>query len=114
MVFILMAVRNIRSIEQLKNVRLTEAGVVLGLGKLPSLPKIWRWFYTAASMKLSRVLLWDYFRHQIRAGLVSTWIWFTDGHLLPYTGKQKVHHSYNTQRQMPVPGRTNMVTCYGV
>jgi len=113
MVFILMAARNIRSIEQLKNVRLTEAGVLLGLGKLPSLPKIWRWFYTAASEKHSAVLLWDYFCYQIRAGLVSIWIWFTDGHLLPYTGKQRVHHSYNTQRQMPVPGRTNMVTCDG-
>lgn len=112
-VFILMAARNIRSIEQLKNVRLAEAGVLLGLGKLPSLPKIWRWFYAAASEKLSIVLLWDYFRYQIRAGLVSIWTWFTDGHLLPYTGKQKVHHSYNTQRQMPVPGRTNMVTCDG-
>ena len=33
------------------------------------------------------------------------WIWFTDGHLLPYTGKEKVHYSYNTQRRMPVPGR---------
>jgi len=113
MVFVLMAARNIRSIEQLKNVRLAEAGVLLGLGKLPSLPKIWRWFYAAASKKLSPVLLWDYFCYQIRAGLVSIWIWFTDGHLLPYTGKQKVHHSYNTQRQMPVPGRTNMVTCDG-
>ena len=113
MVFVLMAARNIRSIEQLKNVRLDEAGVLLGLGKLPSLPKIWCWFYTAASRKLAPVLLWDYFRHQIRSGLVSIWTWFTDGHLLPYSGKQKVHHSYNTQRQMPVPGRTNMVTCDG-
>jgi hypothetical protein len=113
MVFVLMAARNIRSIEQLKNVRRTEAGVLLGLGKLPSLPKIWRWFYDAARKKLSSVLLKDYFRHQIKAGLVSIWTWFTDGHLLPYTGKEKVHHSYNTQRQMPVPGRTNMVTSDG-
>lgn len=113
MVFLLMAARNIRSIEQLKNVRLGEAGVVLGLRKLPSLPKIWNWFYTAASKKLAPVVRWDYFRNQIRAGLVSIWMWFTDGHLLPYTGKRKVHHSYNTQRQMPVPGRTNMVTCDG-
>ncbi|GAJ04711.1 unnamed protein product, partial [marine sediment metagenome] len=83
------------------------------LRKLPSLPKIWEWFYSAATKKLSLVLLWDYFRHQIRAGLVSTWIWFVDGHLLPYTGKWKVRHSYNTQRRMPVPGRTNMVSCDG-
>jgi hypothetical protein len=38
------------------------------------------------------------------------WIWFTDGHLLPYTGKEKVHYSYNTQRRMPVPGRTHTIT----
>jgi len=38
---------------------------------------------------------------------------FTDGHLLPYTGKEKLHYSYNTQRRMPVPGRTNQVTCDG-
>mgnify|MGYP000247587295 CR=1 FL=1 len=113
MVFLLMAAGNIRSIEQLKNIRLGEAGTLLGLRKLPSLPGIWRWFYAAASEKLSGVLLRDYFGRQIRAGLVSMWIWFTDGHLLPYTGKQKVHHSYNTQRQMVVPGRTNMVSCDG-
>ncbi|MCP4991747.1 MAG: hypothetical protein GY928_38510, partial [Colwellia sp.] len=30
-----------------------------------------------------------------------------------YTSKEKVHYSYNTQRRMPVPGRTNQVTCDG-
>ena len=38
-------------------------------------------------------------------------MWFTDGHLLPYAGQEKVHYSYNTQRRMPMPGRTNQVTC---
>lgn len=42
---------------------------------------------------------------------MSVWQWFTDEHLLPYTGKEKVHHSYNTQRRMPVPGQSNIVTC---
>jgi hypothetical protein len=42
---------------------------------------------------------------------VSLWLWFTGGHLLPYTGKEKVHYSYNTQRRMPVAGRTSQVTC---
>ena len=111
MVFVLMAARNIRSIEQLKNVRLGEAGMVLGLTRLPSLPKIWKWFYEAARKNISESLLWDYFRYQIRAGLVSIWLWFIDGHLLPYTGKEKTHHSYHTQRRMPVPGRTNIVCC---
>jgi len=111
MVFLLMAARNVRSVEQLKNVRSREAGIVLGLGKLPSRPKIWEWFYSVAQRGISSVLLRDYFRHQLRTGLAGLWLWFTDGHLLPYTGKEPVRYGYNTQRRMPVPGQTNMVTC---
>ena len=110
-VFLLMGGRNIRSIEQLKHVRKREAGRVLGLGRLPSKTLLWEWFYEAARSGLARTLLKDYFRHQIRSGLIGMWIWFTDGHLLPYTGKEKAHYSYNTQRRMPVPGRTSQVTC---
>ena len=110
-VFLLMAGANIRSIEQLKHVRSKEAGRMCGLGPLPSNTMIRSWFYEAANQNLALVLLKDYFQYQLRAGLVSYWIWFTDGHLLPYTGKEKVHYSYNTQRQMPVPGRTSQVTC---
>ena len=111
MVFLLMVTKNIKSIEQLKNIRLKEAGAILGIEKLPSLPKIWEWFYNAAEKNVSLNLLTDYFKFQIRGGLVSVWQWFTDGHLLPYTGKEKVHYSYNTQRRMPVPGQSNLVTC---
>jgi hypothetical protein len=111
MVFLLMVGRNIPSIEQIKNIRKREAGVILGLGKLPSKPKLWEWFYCAADMKRSSLFLYDYFRYQLNIGLVGGWLWFVDGHLLPYTGKEKVHYSYNTQRRMPMPGRTNLVTC---
>jgi len=111
MIFLLMAARNIRSIEQLKNVRVREAGAVLGIKRIPSRPTVWQWFYSVAKQKLSELLKKDYFRYQIRAGLVSLWLWFTDGHLLPYTGKKKVRWAYNTQRRMPFPGQTNMVTC---
>lgn len=111
MVFLLMAARNIRSVEQLKNIRSREAGLVLGLGRLPCRPKIWEWFYGAAHRGISRTLLCDYFRGQLRAGLVGLWLWFTDGHLLPYTGKESVRFAYHTQRRMPAPGQTNMVTC---
>jgi Homeodomain-like domain len=110
-VFLLMGGLNIRSMEQLKHVRQLEAGRVLGLGRLPSKTILWEWFYEAARQGLARTLLDDYFRHQLRSGLVSLWLWFTDGHLLPYTGKEKVHYSYNTQRRMPVAGRTSQVTC---
>jgi len=110
-VFLLMAGLDIRSIEQMKHVRSREAGLVLGLGTVPSKSTLWSWFYQVAKQGLARTVLDDYFRMQIRAGLVGLYIWFTDGHLLPYTGKQKVHYSYNTQRRMPVPGRTSQVTC---
>lgn len=112
-IFLLMAGRNIGSIEQLKHVRSREAGRILGLGRLPSRTTIWQWFYLVANQGVARRLLDDYFGYQLRAGLVSLWMWFTDGHLLPYTGKRKVHYSYNTQRQRPVPGSTNQVTCDG-
>jgi hypothetical protein len=111
MVFLLMAARNIRSIEKLKNVRHREAGIVLGLKHLASKPKLWQWFYSVSDQGRCNSLLSDYFRYQICSGLVGLQIWFTDGHLLPYTGKHPVHYSYNTQRRMPVPGQTSMVTC---
>jgi len=111
LIFLLMSAKNIRSIEQLKNLRSREAGAVLGIKKLPIKPKIWERFYSAAEMRMSSSLISDFFRYQIHAGLVGIWLWFTDGHLLPYSGKEKIHHSFNTQRRMPVPGQTNMVTC---
>lgn len=113
LVFILMGARNIRSIEQLKNVRGREAGIILGLSHLPSLPKVWEWFYNAANKRISDLLLFDYFRYQLRAGLVGIWLWFVDGHLLPYSGQLSIRYSYNTQRRLAVPGRTNFVTCDG-
>jgi len=113
MVFLLMIARNIRSIEQIKNIRSREAGIVIGLGRVPAKPLAWKWFYSVARRKLSEVLLTSYFRYQIHVGAVGIDLWFTDGHLLPYTGKETVHFSYNTQRQMPVPGQTNLVTCDG-
>jgi len=111
MVFLLMACRNIRSIEQLKNIRLREAGIALGVKRVPSKPKVWEWFYIVCQQGVSSFIKRDYFRHQLHSGLVGFWLWFTDGHLLPYTGKEKVHYSYNTQRRMVYPGQTNFVTC---
>ena len=111
MVFLLMSGLNIRSIEQLKHIRQDEAGRVLGLGSLPSLPTLWGWFHNVAQRTSSELLMSELFDDQIDRGLVGARLWFTDGHLLPYTGKESVHASYNTQRRMPVPGQTNLVTC---
>ena len=111
MIFLLMTAQEISSIEQVKNVRSREAGKLLGINRLPSKPKIWQCFYSASNKALSSSVLSDYFRYQIKVGLVGLYLWFTDGHLLPYTGKEPFHYSYNTQRGIAVPGRTNMVTC---
>jgi hypothetical protein len=111
MVFMLMAAYNIRSIEQLKNIRQREAGLVLGIKRVPSKLRVRRWLHEVSEKTISAQLLKEFFRHQLRAGLVGMWLWFTDGHLLPYTGKEKVHAGYSTQRRMPVAGRTNLVTC---
>ncbi|MBI4727874.1 hypothetical protein HY768_11790 [candidate division TA06 bacterium] len=113
MVFVLMAAANIGSIEQLKNVRVREAGIVLGIRRVACKPIVWEWFYSAAQLQVSQFLRADFFRYQLRAGLVGLWMWFCDGHLLPYTGKHQLRSAYNTQRRMPVPGRTNMVSCDG-
>jgi hypothetical protein len=111
MVFALMAVSNIRSIEQMKHERRDEVGRLLGLGRLPALDTLWSWFYDAAGKHRAGVLLKEFFADQIRCGLVGTQLWYTDGHLLPYTGQDKVHAAWNTQRRMPMPGQTNLVTC---
>lgn len=111
MVFILMVASNVRSIEQLKNIRKREGGVILGIGRIPSKPKVWEWFYRAAHLQVGQQVLDDFFRFQIRAGLVNCRFLFTDGHLLPYSGKEKVHCGFSSQRGIPLPGQTNMVTC---
>jgi hypothetical protein len=113
MVFLLMVAGNIRSIEQIKNIHKREGGLILGIGKLPSRLKARSWLYLACKMQAAERLLASYFLQQVRRGLVGVWVWFTDGHLLPYTGQNKVHQAYNTQRSLMVPGRTSMVTCDG-
>jgi len=85
MVFILMAANNIRSIEQVKNIRTREAGLVLGIKGVPSKLMVRQWLHEVSEKKISARLLKDFFRHQLRAGLVGMWLWFTNGHLLPYT-----------------------------
>jgi len=111
LIFLLMAARNIKSIEQLKNVKQKEAGLILGLNKLPHKKGVWEWFYNASNFRCSKFLCSSFFKQQLRCGVVGAYIWFTDGHLLPYTGNKKVHYAYNTQRKMVMPGQTNMVTC---
>jgi hypothetical protein len=111
LVFLLLFARGMRSVEQIKNVNRREAGLVLGIGRLPIRQQVHGCLHSACKMEVSNQLLEEYFRKQVTGGEVSTWLWFTDGHLLPYTGKQKTHHAFNTQRQLMVPGRTSQVSC---
>jgi hypothetical protein len=111
MVFVFMVVKDIRSIEQMKHERRDEVGRLLGIGRFPALDGVWSWFHDAAGKHRAGVLLKEFFANQIRCGLVTARLWFTDGHLLPYTGQDKVHAAYSTQRRMPMPGQTNLVTC---
>ena len=109
--FILMIAKNIRSIEQLKNLRGREAGLILGIRNLPGKTKARTWLYSACKMEAAGQMLSHFTLQQVRSGIVGTWQWFVDGHLLPYTGKNKVHQAFNTQRGMRVPGRNNIVAC---
>lgn len=113
MMLLLMGAENIRSIEGLKNLCSSEAGLLLGIKTLPTRQKIWLMFHEVCSIKKSTLILKEYFSYQIKAGFVSCWLWAIDGHLLPYSGKEKMHFAYNTQRKIPVPGRTTQVTTDG-
>ena len=59
--FVLMVVRDIRSIEQLKHERREEAGRVLGLKALPGLDTVWSWFHEAAAKQRAGALLKAFF-----------------------------------------------------
>jgi len=111
LVFMLMTARGYKSIEQLKNVNQKEAGLILGFSKIPNKSGTWKWFYAACNLRRSKSLCRSFFKQQLQSGVIGVWAWYIDGHLLPYTGCQKVHYSYNTQRKMVVPGQTNMVVC---
>ena len=110
LVFLLMGAHNIRSMEQLKNLNQKEAGLILGINKLPHKKNVWQWFYTACNLRFSTFLCKSFFKRQLLCGLVGDCTWFADGFLLPYTGKKKVHPAFNTQRKMMMQGQTNIVT----
>ena len=110
MIFVLMAAHNIRSIEQLKNIHRREAGVILGIKNLPVRLRVRQWLHEVCQYNTSTQLLAHFFRSQLQRGIVGVGLWFTDGYHLPYTGKKQLHAGYNTQRRMPKPARTNMVT----
>ena len=61
LVFMLMTVRDIKSIEQLKNVNQKEAGLILGFDKIPNKSGTWKWFYAACNLRSSKSLCSSFF-----------------------------------------------------
>ncbi len=106
--FVMMHVNQIGSIEQFKIVFKNEFGCLLGLPKLFSAPRLWKIIHEAVALKKSLALRKHFFHYQIRNGLVSLWHLFIDGHFIPYTGKEKTHKNFHTQRAMMQPGQNEI------
>jgi hypothetical protein len=55
--FLLMFANNIRSIEQIKNLHRREAGIILGIGRLPGKIMARIWLYSACKLQRARQLV---------------------------------------------------------
>jgi len=104
-----MLVHGVKSIEQLKAVKSRELGVVCGVERAPSRTKFSQWLHAVAEKAQGLALIKQFFVNQIKAGLVSCYILYVDGHFIPYSGKERVHKGYFTQRRLAMPGQTNIV-----
>jgi len=109
LLFAQMLVHNIESIEQLKAVKIQELGLVCGLRHTPSPTTFSKWLKVVVRKAQAVALIKQFFLNQIAAGLVSCYLLYADGHFIPYTGKEKVHKGYSTQRRLAMPGQTNIV-----
>jgi len=106
--FAMMQVNRIFSVEQLKTVYKGEFGKLLGLKRLPSAPELWKRIHDHVNQtkETSKKTIKAFFKHQVSRGIVSICNLFTDGHFIPYYGKEKVHKGWYTQRGMAMPGVT--------
>ncbi|MGH7597632.1 MAG: putative transposase [bacterium] len=104
-----MLIHGIKSIEQLKAVKSRELGVVCGVERAPSRTTFSQWLHTVAEKAQGAALIKQFFVNQIKAGLVSCYILYADGNFIPYSGKERVHKGYFTQRRLAMPGQTNIV-----
>lgn len=106
LMFVMMHVNKIFSTEQLKTVYRKEFGQVLGLKSLPHLSKIREDIWGLVNLKQATQGVSRFIKLQIIKGVVSIWRIFLDGHLVGYSGKEKVHKAHSTQRDMMMPGQT--------
>lgn len=104
--FVLMHVNEILSVEQFKTVYRKEFGQIMGLKKLPNLSKIRENIWELIALKQAGNVMQVFFKRQIIKGIVSIWRIFLDGHLVPYSGKEKIHKAHSTQRNLMMPGQT--------
>lgn len=108
LIFFMMLVHGIQSLEQLKTVYKKEFGIITGIRKLYSRPIIKEMLYDACIKKKAKQLLVGFFKRQARRGIVCLAWLYIDGHFIPYYGKEKVQSGFYTQRDQMMPGQTAM------
>ncbi len=106
LMFLMMHVNKIFSTEQLKTVYRKEFGQILGVKTLPHLSKVREDIWGLVNLKQATEGVTKFIKLQIIKGVVSIWRIFLDGHLVGYSGKEKVHKAHSTQRDMMMPGQT--------
>ena len=109
-IFVQMLVHGVQSIEQFKALKFKEFGVVCGLAKnSPSRTTFSKWLHLVADKGYALAMKSQFFRNQIVNGFVSIYLLYVDGNFKSYTGKERLHNGFSTQRQLAMPGQT---TCY--
>lgn len=104
--FVMMHVNNILSVEQFKTNYRKEFGQIMGLRAIPHLTKIRESIWELNALKEASNAMVKFFKLQVITGIVSVWRIFLDGHLVPYSGKEKIHKAHSTQRDLMMPGQT--------
>lgn len=106
-IFVQMLVHEVKSIEQFKALKFKEFASVCGLAKnSPSRTTFSKWLHTVADMGHALAMIKRFFHQQIMNGLVSVYLLYVDGNFKSYTGKQRLHKGFSTQRQLALPGQT--------
>lgn len=113
--FAMMLVHGIGSVEQLKTVYKREFGNSIGIKQLFSIPTLWKRIYAVCNLRKSKALLEGFFKQQAINGVVSLYWLYIDGHFIPYYGNEQVRKGYYTQRDLMMPGQTEMFVhdCHG-
>lgn len=106
LMFVMMHVNKILSVEQLKTVYRKEFGQIIGLKALANLVKVRENIWGLVALRQATQGMTKFFKIQIIKGVVSIWRIFLDGHLVPYSGKRKIHKAHSTQRDLMMPGQT--------